>query len=152
MNANLRLISSLKETFDGDPWYGTSLMKKIKETDLNTVNKKPATSSNSIAMIIQHILNWRVFAIEKLKGNYEFDIQLNTKDDWEEIVIANEEEWLELLRKLQATQNELLRILKDIDDEVLSATTPGRTYNLGYLIEGIIQHDIYHLGQIAVIR
>lgn len=151
-SSNFKLINSLIETFNGDPWYGDSVMKKLKEIDFKIVNETSAHSSNTIAMIVQHLINWRTFAIEKLKGNSEFDILLNSKEDWAEIIISNEIEWNELLLKLEETQNEIIKILTIMDDdEFLKTQTPGRNYNFEYLINGIIQHDIYHLGQIGII-
>ena len=55
MELRFRLISSLRETFSGEPWYGNSLMKKLKEIDFKIVNETPAASSNSIAKIVQHM-------------------------------------------------------------------------------------------------
>jgi uncharacterized damage-inducible protein DinB len=59
--------------------------------------------------------------------------------------------WQEGLQKLQQSQDELLRLLAQKDDALLEQNVSGRTYNYRKLISGIIQHDIYHLGQIAFI-
>ena len=126
-------------------------MKKLKEIDFKIVNETPTASSNSIAKIVQHIINWRIFVIEKLKGNYRFDIELNTVDDWPDIVISTELQWSDQLMKLEETQDEILKIMDVMDDEALNTQTLGRTYNLEYLLNGIIQHDIYHLGQIGIL-
>jgi uncharacterized damage-inducible protein DinB len=53
--------------------------------------------------------------------------------------------------KLEETQDEILKIMDVMDDEALNTQTLGRTYNLEYLLNGIIQHDIYHLGQIGIL-
>ena len=147
-----KLIYTSIESFEGNPWLGDSLMRKLNSIDYNIVNRKLPNSNNSIAIIVQHIINWRIFMLKKLEGNHSFDIELNSDEDWTEITIKNKFEWNELLKNLKTTQKMLIKILKDkSDDKFLDKITPGRDYTFEYLIEGIIQHDTYHCGQIGLI-
>jgi len=147
-----KLITTSIESFEGNPWLGDSLMTKLKGIDFNLVNKRLPNSNNSIALIVQHLINWRIFMIEKLEENHLFDIELNSTEDWTEITIKNKQEWIRLLDNLIATQNKLIKKLKHKNnDSFLYKKTSGREYNFEYLIEGIIQHDTYHCGQIGLI-
>lgn len=153
MNQQVKLlISSLKEAFSGQTWYGISLMNKINTIDWQIVNKTPFETANSVAKLIKHCINWRIFTIEKLHGNTVFDIELNTIADWTDITINSQQEWLNLTTELKNSQQQLVDILSNKNDAFLAKTTPGKPYNYHYLIEGIIQHDIYHLGQIGIIE
>ena len=128
-------------------------MTKLNGIDFQVVNFVPVYSTNSIARIVQHMINWRIFAIEKLKGNSAFDIQLNSKQDWTDIIIRNQPDWDKLLIRLSNTHTEIVNILSQNNDEkFLKNITPGREYDFQYLVDGIIQHDIYHLGQIGIIH
>ncbi|OEK06036.1 hypothetical protein A8C32_18545 [Flavivirga aquatica] len=147
-----KLIDKLIESFEGTPWFGDALMIKLNMLDYKLVNETLVNSNNSIAIIVQHIINWRIFVLEKLEGNQFFDIEMNSKNDWTKITIQNKKEWDELLNKLTSTQNKLIKTLKtQNNDKLLKNMVSGRTYNFEYLIEGIIQHDIYHLGQIGLL-
>ncbi|NMM47610.1 DinB family protein [Marinigracilibium pacificum] len=145
------VIQTLKITFDGEPWYGESLMTKIKSINHDIVNDQ-VEGSNSIAKLIAHIIQWRIFVIEKLKGNADFDIKLNTAMDWPDTIIKNKTEWDHLIKKLLESQQEITDILSAKDDELLDEIVPGKEYNFHSLIEGIIHHDIYHSGQIGLIK
>lgn len=153
MDNNIKqLILKLQESFDGKPWFGESLMTKLNSVDVNKVNDLPLSSQNSISRLVQHIINWRIFAIKKLQGDKDFDIEQNDTNDWTDILINNEEDWNKLKVKLQDTQDKIIRLLSSKDNSFLIQQVSGRQYNFQYLIEGLIQHDIYHLGQIGLVK
>ncbi len=144
------LIFKLQESFEGETWYGDSMIEKINSIDYKTVNNTSSVLTNSVAKLIQHIINWRIFAINKLQGNKEFDIEINGSFDWEEVYIENRQDWEDLIKNLHQTQIELIEIVSTKTDVFLRNQVPGKLYDFKFLIEGIIQHDIYHLGQIGL--
>jgi len=58
---------------------------------------------------------------------------------------------MELRQRLIQNQKELIGLLDAKTDDFLQTQTPGHTYDFQFLIEGIVQHDIYHQGQIGVV-
>ncbi len=141
------LVEQFREIFDGQPWYGESLILKLNK--IRDEANQPEDLSKT-ASFIQHLINWRQFAIQKLQGNAEFDIVLNTDADWTDITIAQFEDWELLLLKLDNTQNQLLELLGGKTDESLKETVPGKAYSFIQMLHGLLQHDVYHTGQIAV--
>jgi len=58
MNSQLKpIIENLIECFDGKPWYGISVMAKLEAISWEKVNEK-RYGDKSIAVLVQHILNW----------------------------------------------------------------------------------------------
>ncbi|MEO9475028.1 MAG: hypothetical protein ABJG41_05825 [Cyclobacteriaceae bacterium] len=49
---------------------------------------------------------------------------------------------------IKATQKELIQNIDRSDEALLNKTVPGKDYTFAYLIKGVIDHDIYHLGQL----
>ncbi|WP_198440146.1 DinB family protein [Pareuzebyella sediminis] len=145
-------MSTLNNAFKGEPWYGISVVKKLETIDWKVVGTPPEGYSKSIAVMVKHMVNWRVFVLNKLRGEPDFDIEIDSDQDWPLIKIANESEWDGLIMELRTTQKELVAILRQINDDFLKRKVPGRKYNFEYLVKGIIEHDIYHLGQIAIIH
>lgn len=148
-NTTRRLIMKLEEAFDGQPWYGDSLLNKLESIDHTIVNLRPSPSRNSIARLVQHIITWRTFAVKKLQGDAGFDV--TPEMDWPDAEIKTAEEWKQLLHKLKETQQTIVNRLSATDEAFLVQQVPGREYDYQYMIEGITQHDIYHLGQIGLI-
>ncbi len=146
-----KLTNSLRNAFDGDPWYGQPLLKALQAIDYKIANSRPAGFARSPAIILRHMLSWRYFVIVKIKGKAEFDIDLNSEMDWSNVSLNSEADWQAMLAEWRETQLQLLDLLSMVPDDFLDQPVPGRSYNYQYLIEGIIQHDIYHQGQIALL-
>lgn len=145
------ITNSIKATFEGAPWYGESLLVKLKTINSELVNESINTS-NTIGNLVAHLIQWRLFVIEKLKGNTQFDIEINSKSDWPETTIKSKADWNHLITKLKSSQDQIIDLLSKKEDSFLNKQTSGTNYNNRTLLTGIIQHDIYHLGQISLIK
>jgi len=121
-----KITSSLNQIYKGEPWYGEGFLEKLQQVDWTTVNWVPSQKTPSIAKLVKHIVNWRIFVIEKLKENEEFNIQMNAENDWTEIKISSEQEWDSLLKEMELVQEETLNILKLKEDEFLDKKVGGR--------------------------
>jgi len=145
------IIHNLEECFDGKPWYGIPVMEKLNAIPWQIVNDK-VYGDKSIAVLVQHITNWRIFILKKLEGDLKFNIVIDGENDWDEVNIKSQEEWDFLKQKLQNTQDNLIQKLSQGTDELLKKQVPGKEYNFGPILTSIAQHDIYHLGQIAMLN
>ena len=147
------LIRSLSEIFEGEPWYGQSVMRKLENVPYKIGYKTCVPESHSAAEIIAHLIAWKNFALRKLKSNNGFEIEMDSEDDWPVVEINSPEEWEDLKRELVAVQSEIYKLLEEKEnDSFLDKMVHGKDYNFEYLIRGIIQHDIYHLGQIGLLE
>lgn len=135
------------------PWYGASVLEVIQDIDHEMAVAHVPGSTMTIARLIAHVISWRYFVIEKLKENADFDIVMNTEEDWPEVMINDDDDWQGLLYELEVSQTQLIAALSSMDEDMrLDHTVPGKDYNYQYLLTGITQHDVYHLGQIALIK
>ncbi len=138
--------TQFEQVWNGVPWYGTPFEKTLKELNKAYVFKRGDGFTHSIAEILVHINAWRTNMLEMLKGNGDYVIDLDGEMDWSKKV--EQHTWEELLAESTALQQQLLTLLDAQNDDILKQKVPGRKYNFEYLINGTIQHDIYHLGQI----
>ena len=145
------IINDLKECFEGKPWYGDSVMKKLESIDWRIVNDQ-VYGDKTIAVLLQHIINWRIFVIKKLQGDAIYDIVIDELNDWTPRQVNNEQEWQTILQEIRDTQNEILTHLANHDDNLLDEVVPGKKYTFGPILQSVSQHDIYHLGQIAMLN
>lgn len=145
------IIKNLKESFDGKPWYGIPVMKKLNAIPWQHATKK-VYGDKSIAILVQHIINWRIFVVKKLEGDAGYNIIIDGENDWDEIEINNAGDWNNLKNALQETQDTLVQSLAKQTDELLHKLVPGKEYQFGPILTSIAQHDIYHLGQIAMLN
>ncbi len=145
-----KVIHGLQTSFEGKPWYGTSVMEKLESIDWRLVNDGPS-GSRSIAVLLQHMINWRIFVLKKLQGDAAYDIVIDGPNDWTEIHIGDEQTWERLKKDLQDTQKDVLNLLNSASDELLAQKVPGKDYRFGPILSSVAEHDIYHLGQIALV-
>ncbi len=145
-------ITQLQESFNGKPWFGTSVWDSLSAISSDFWNTKPKSTTHSIAELVVHIIDWRGFVIEKLQGNASFSIEMNSEQDWRKGVSVDSEGDKEILmNELVETQNQLISLLETKPDSWLIELVAGGKYKNEYMIRGIVPHDIYHVGQINLI-
>jgi uncharacterized damage-inducible protein DinB len=149
MNKEIQyLVSQLQESYNGDPWFGRNAEKLLGEVTETLAFQKP-NGQHSIAELVWHMVNWREFVISRIKKDETKDLHYFEANDWRQLDHLDRSLWQHGLQKLNETQELLINILQDQSDSILDKTVEERTYNYRNLLNGIVQHDIYHLGQIA---
>jgi uncharacterized damage-inducible protein DinB len=139
-----RIIKALEGNINGNPWFGDNLQKQLEGIDSKKATKIPVGLNHSIAEILTHMMAWRQFVVEKLNGNAEYEV-------WE-IPSLNIAEWENILTQLADNQAILLETIYKKGEEQLDLKVDNRQYNFRFILAGIIQHDIYHIGQISIIK
>ncbi|MFV8225203.1 DinB family protein [Christiangramia aquimixticola] len=146
------LIRMLSETFEGDPWYGDSVMRQLENVPYKVGYKSCIPDSHSVAQIVGHLISWKKFALAKLKKDKDCEIEIDSKKDWPPVTVNSQEAWEDLKKELVAIQSKIYEFLNNKpDDSYLEEKVEGKDYDFAYLIRGILQHDIYHIGQIGLI-
>jgi uncharacterized damage-inducible protein DinB len=149
MNKEIQhLISQLQESFNGDPWFGRNAEKLLGEVTEAIAFQQP-NGQHSIAELVWHMVNWREFVISRFRKDESKDLHYFESNDWRQLDNSYPSLWQQGLVKLNETQELLLNILREQPDSILEKNVEERTYNFRNLLNGIVQHDIYHLGQIA---
>jgi uncharacterized damage-inducible protein DinB len=141
-----KIISLLRRTFEKDAWHGPS----VKEV-LNGISAEQSVwrlpDTHSIIELVAHMSSWRIYACERLTGNAEYKVT-------DEHNFPQEKNWPACLQRLEGTQGKLLAAIENFRSERLSETLPNTTHGHSYytLIHGVIHHDLYHTGQIVLIK
>ncbi|MEZ5039168.1 MAG: DinB family protein [Saprospiraceae bacterium] len=143
------LIKRLENSYQGTPWYGNALLSSLRKISSERAKMQVKPGTKSIAALLRHMVAWRQFLIEHLQGNNTFDIELNSEIDWPSV---DDLTWEELVEELEISQTNILHLLSQQEDSWLKEMVGNRTYNHRFLVEGVIQHDIYHLGQINLLN
>jgi uncharacterized damage-inducible protein DinB len=143
------IVSQLKDACEGDPWFGRNAKELLSEVNEQTAFTK-LKNQHSILELVWHMITWREFTIDRLHPAKTL-AQLE-ENDWRELNHSNKTLWPQGLQRLQETQEQLISLLQNADDTLLVENVKERKYNFRKLLNGLIQHDIYHLGQIAIIK
>jgi uncharacterized damage-inducible protein DinB len=139
-----RAKMQLAEFYNGDIWVTDNFKKKVLSIEPGEALKKIQGHNHSVAQLVGHITAWRNFALQKLTGNNNYDIEDDSTVDWPE-----PNDWNVVCREFEVCHQNLLTAIENFPPDNWNSTVAGRDYSFIYLITGIIQHDYYHYGQIG---
>ncbi|MDZ7646902.1 MAG: DinB family protein [Cytophagales bacterium] len=144
-------MNQFETTYEGKPWFGSSITKILSDVTEHMALWQPTENAHSIAQLVWHMTYWRQPLIKNLEGDLAYKSSMESQDNWstpEKIRVVG---WKNILKQFQESQERLVALLKIQDDSVLEKSYyKAGTYR--EIITGILQHDIYHLGQIAYIK
>ena len=145
------IISNLENTLSGAPWYGRPIYELLEEIDTKLVYTKPNKHSHSLIELLYHMNTWAEFTLKRLEQEKEPDMAAFEELDWREID-PKIHTWKKGLASFKSTHKKIIQLLKKKDDQFLEGKVDYRKYNFRFLINGMIQHNIYHIGQIAYLK
>lgn len=144
------IITSLKETLDGDPWYGKSVYAILNGIDPSVTNVRTAGHPHTALDLIYHLLTWSEFTLARINAEKIDDMQKFESLDWREID-PQIHGWEEAVQQFRETNSSIIRELESRPDTWLKEKVDYRDYDFNTLLTGIIQHHIYHAAQINYI-
>lgn len=140
------MVSLLERTFEKGAWHGPS----VKETIANISEKQAFSSvpnSHSIIELVAHMTAWRKYVIRKLAGELTYSVT-------DDLNFPKASDWGQTVAELVATQTELLTALRALPVTQLYEQVPWTQEPFTYysFVHGIIHHDLYHIGQVNLIK
>ena len=138
----------LNEIQDGSPWFDQSFKDKLENLSADDAFKRPISSVHSVAEHVSHMIEWRKECILRYKGG-KTEL-MDSPDDWKGNTSLLEIGWPSLKDALYTSTLDLIDLIYNHDDKYLETVFRDTDYTFKYLLEGIIHHDLYHLGQIGV--
>ena len=152
MNQEILFIAEqLKDAYEGDPWFGRNVKEMLSEIDEAMVFEKP-NGQHSILELLWHMITWKEFTLSRLHSDNERSIHYFEENDWRKLDHSDKTLWQQGLQQFAKLHYELIEVVRQQKDELLSQQVSERKYDFRKLLYGIVQHDIYHLGQIAYIK
>jgi len=145
-----RIADQLKRGFDGRAWHGPSLMALLSEVEAEDAAARPLPERHTIWEIALHINAWRGYVIRTLNGE-RLD-GLPDEVNWPPIPDTGQETWEQALDELKRIQGTLVAAISEFDEGRVDETVPGAPYTFYHMLHGIVQHDLYHVGQIAILK
>ena len=147
MKENQRLLKLLKDHFNGDPWIDVQLLGSLKGLAAKDAAKN-IHGLNSVWQIVHHMTCWRETILERVQGN---NIPAPANNYFLPLKDTSSKAWAAALKRLKISQKNLLDHLSKDRTNPDELPGPG-TYSRYELLQGILQHDAYHLGQIVLVR
>ena len=152
MSQSTLLADQIRRAFDGEAWHGDSLLEILTGVNAWTAAARPIKNAHSIWELVLHIITWDDVTIRRVAGQA---LQPSEKENFPPVSDTSETAWKNAIRRLKQTHAALVKTVADFPDSRLHDQVPGKTeayYDFYYLFSGIVQHELYHAGQIALLK
>jgi len=152
MNKEIQsIIRNLENTLDGTPWFGRAVYEILDETDENKASIKPGDTEHSLLELLYHMITWAEFTLNRIQKDESRNVKYFEDLDWRQID-PKKHSWKKGVDELRKVHVAIVNLLQQKDDAFLKEPVEHREYNYRFLLNGLIQHNIYHLGQIAYLN
>jgi len=152
MPENARLADQIRRAFEGNAWHGDSVLKLLADVDSKTAAARPLKNAHTIWELVLHIGAW-YDAVRRRAGGAR--VSLSKKQNFPAVVETAEAAWRQSIEQLKHTHELLVKAVAGFPDSRLGEQVPGKkaTYHtFFYMFSGIVQHELYHAGQIALLK
>jgi uncharacterized damage-inducible protein DinB len=151
-----RLVDQLEREYSGDPWHGSPMLQILEGLDAVAAERKPIAGAHSIWELVLHVTGWKREVARRTMGAPAGE---PADGDWPEVGEPTEARWRAALEDLNAAHLELIAAIRALPEaRLFEPTNDPRNRPLGtgvsyyVLLHGAVQHDVYHAGQIALLK
>jgi uncharacterized damage-inducible protein DinB len=144
-----RIAEQLRRAFYGSAWHGPALMELLKDVDAKRAAARPLKDTHSIWELVLHIAAWDGVGLKRLAGK---KARLKAKQNFPPVPHATEEAWRAAVAAVKATHDTLVETVAALPAKRLRDQVPGKPYDFYHMLHGIAQHELYHAGQIAILK
>ena len=146
------LTAQLDEAFDRRSWHGTNLRGSLRGMTAAKAAWRPAPGRHNAWEIMLHAAYWKYAAWRRLTGEKRGAFARPGSNWLPTPAPASESAWRKDLALLQQYHRALRAAVLRLSDEDLERRPPGSQETIGRLVRGIAAHDLYHAGQIQLIK
>jgi hypothetical protein len=142
------LLGILDEAYNRRTWSGTNVRKSLRGITAAGAAWRPPHARHNVAQIVLHLAYWKTVVCGRLDPERKRPFPLAGSDWFEVPARLGEAQWAHSLKLLADAQRRLRQAVASVD--LSDASKAGR--DRARLAYGIAMHDMYHAGQIAMIR
>jgi uncharacterized damage-inducible protein DinB len=154
MSETTRVADQLRRAFEGDAWHGDSVLEILNGVTAAQAAARPIKHAHSIWELVLHITAWDNAVRRRLAGEA---VDLTDEQNFPSAMDTSEGAWRRTVENAKRVHKELIDAVAAFPDARLSEKVPGKLnepdwYNFYYMLHGVAQHELYHAGQIALLK
>ena len=143
------IADQLRRAFEGDAWHGPALLELLEDVDAATAAGKPFPDVHSIWELVLHIAAWDGAALRRLAGE---KVQPTGVANFPIVPKPSEAAWRRAVAQVKRTHERLVKTVASLPESRLRQRVPGKRYDFYFMLHGVAQHELYHAGQIAILK
>ena len=147
-----RMADQLRRAFDGEAWHGDSLFEILEGVSAAQAAARPLKHAHTIWELVLHIAAWDGAVLRRVGGAA---VELSDAENFPAVTDVGEAAWRRTLAEARRVHEQLASAVSALPDARFRETVPGKEgahYTFYYMLHGLAQHELYHAGQIALLK
>jgi uncharacterized damage-inducible protein DinB len=147
-----RLADQIRRAFEGEAWHGDSMLELLAGVGAETAAAHPIKGAHSIWELLLHVAAWDDAVLRRTGGGA---VELSDRENFPPVSDSSETAWRKAVEQVKKKHDALVKAVAAFPDSRLHEQVPGKKekyYDHFYLFSGIVQHELYHAGQIALLK
>jgi uncharacterized damage-inducible protein DinB len=145
-----RLEEQLGRALAGEAWHGPSVLEALEGVSAEQAAAHPIAGAHSIWELVLHLCGTYGLVMRRLGGDGR---QLAEFEDWPPVPEPSAENWSASIRLLEKLNEDLRHAVKSFPEERLDQPLVVESPYTAYTqFIGVTQHNLYHAGQIALLK
>ncbi|MGA8143326.1 MAG: DinB family protein [Candidatus Acidiferrales bacterium] len=144
-----RILDQMDRAMAGEAWHGPALEQLLEGVNAEQASMHTVRGAHSIWEIVNHIAAWNRIVHQRIAGTA---VNVTPEMDWPPVWEASEMEWRRSLDRLRESRAHLRTAVATVRDDELSTAPAGTEHSRYLTLHGLVQHDLYHAGQIAILK
>jgi uncharacterized damage-inducible protein DinB len=142
------LADQIGRAFWGESWHGPSVREVLEGVSAEDAAAHPIAGAHSIWEIVLHMTGGYTLVLRRVRGEHA---QLSSEEAWPPVPAVSSEAWRESQHALDQLNQQLQSAVRAFPTERLSQEL-GSEYSAYTQFCGAPQHDLYHAGQIVILK
>jgi hypothetical protein len=146
------LLQILDQAFDRKAWHGTTLRGALRGLTAEEALWRPAPGRHNVWELTLHAAYWKYIVRRRLTGDSAGSFE-RKPSNWPDIPVpADGSAWRRDISLLEGEHRKLRETIAGLSPAALAVRSPRGVWTAAEEIHGIAAHDLYHTGQIQLIK
>ena len=148
------ILDLIDQAFDRAAWHGPNLRGALRGLEIEEVIWRPAPGKHNIWELMLHAVYWKYIVRRRLLNEEKGSFPLPGSNFFERPAegLADKKAWDKDVKLLIETHKTLRAAIANLKPRALTETASGSKYSILQTVNGIAAHDLYHAGQIQLIK
>ena len=147
-----QLLAIIDAAYDHKSWHGTNLRGSIRGLTLAEAAWRPARGRHNIWELVVHAAYWKYIGLRRLTGGARGSFPLKGSNWIERPQEMTDKAWKADVALLERMHRDFREAVAALPPRDLQKTTAGSTVSNFALLSGVAAHDLYHAGQIQLLK
>jgi uncharacterized damage-inducible protein DinB len=145
-----RIEEQLQRAFERGAWHGPAVLETLEGVSAEQAHTRPIPGAHTIWELVLHLTGSYALVRRRLRG---IASPLTPAEDWPSVPAPTEANWQDSVGRLRALNAEVrAAVLQFPADKLDEPLVPDPPYAAYTQFIGLTQHDLYHAGQISLLK